>query len=272
MPKVVLITGGSSGIGEAIARHLSNNSAYKVFATSRKAVSGSMVGAVTFIQLDVTQTTSAQDAVNWLITQEGKIDVLINNAGIGFAGPIEDTTREELHAVLETNLYGVLDMCRFVLPHMRKQGSGQILNISSLAGRFGLPFRGVYSASKFALEGLTESLSQEVQQFGISVSLVEPGDFATSISENRKTTLATNTSIYHKQFTDTYAFINAEVAHSLPATIMAKAVEKILQARQPKLRYVVSTPFQKFTLTLKALLPGRVFEKLLMNHYKIPTA
>ena len=270
MPKVVLITGGSSGIGEAIAAHLGKNLDYIVYATSRKPVTNQFIGGVTFLQLDVTSSQSCEAAVKNLIEKEGKIDVLINNAGIDFAGPIEDTSREELHQVLETNLYGVLDMCRVVLPYMRQNKSGRIINISSLAGRFGLPFRGVYSASKFALEGLTESLSQEVQQFGIQVSIVEPGDFATNISQNRQTTLATSNSVYNKQFTATYNLINQEVAHSLSATIMAKAIEKILRKKKPKLRYVVSTPFQKFTLTLKALLPDRVFEKLLMNHYKIP--
>ncbi len=272
MPKVVLVTGGSSGIGEAIATHLSSNSSYKVYATSRKADHGTAKGKVTFIKLDVTSTTSATEAINWLMATEGRIDILINNAGIGFAGPLEHTTKEELHAVMNTNVYGILDLCRLVAPHMRKQGSGRILNVSSLAGRFGLPFRGVYSATKFALEGLTESLSQELQQFGIWVSLIEPGDFATSISDNRETTVIPTDSVYATQFKETYEAINKEVAKSLSPQVMALAVEKMLKANKPKLRYVVSTPFQQFTLTLKAILPGRFFEKLLMNHYKIPSA
>lgn len=271
MPKVVLVTGGSSGIGEAIATHLSSHSAYSVYATSRKIENGTTKGKVTFVKLDVCSTQSAADAIQWILDKEGRIDVLINNAGIGFAGPLEHTTKDELHAVMETNLYGILDLCRFVIPHMRKQGSGRILNISSLAGRFGLPFRGVYSATKFALEGLTESLSQELRQYGIWVSLIEPGDFATSISDNRQTTHIPADSVYAAQFEESYSLINAEVARSFHPSVMAKQVAAILGHKRPKIRYIVATPFQRFTTTLKAILPGRVFEKLIMNHYKIPS-
>lgn len=272
MPKVVLVTGGSSGIGEAISQKLAQDPSYKVYATSRKASFGEAKGRVFFLPLDVTSTESAQQAIDWLIQTEGRIDVLINNAGIGFAGPIEHTTKEEMQKVMDTNLYGVLDLCRLVLPHMRKQQSGRILNVSSLAGRFGLPFRGVYSATKFALEGMTESLSQEVRQFGIKVSLIEPGDFATNISANRETSNIPANSVYKQQFDNTYALINKEVAKSLPPSFIADAVARILKTEKPKVRYIVSTPFQKITVTLKAILPGRFFEKLLMNHYKIPTA
>ncbi len=271
MPKIVLVTGGSSGIGEAIANHLSSISSFKVYATSRKAENGSVKGNVHFLNLDVTSTDSCTNAINWLHSTEGRIDILINNAGIGFAGPLEHTTKEEINTVMNTNVYGILDLCRLVTPIMRKQGGGKILNVSSLAGRFGLPFRGVYSATKFALEGLTESLSQEVQQFGIAVSLVEPGEFATNISENRKTTQLPNDSVYKEQFDLMYTLLNSELKKALPPTIMATAVEKILNTSKPKLRYIVSSPFQRFTLVLKAILPARTFEKLLMNHYKIPT-
>lgn len=269
MPTVVLITGGSSGLGEAIASHLARFARYKVYATSRHSSFGENRNGVIFLPLDLTQSHSIEQAAHWMREKEGRVDVLINNAGVGFAGPLIHTTRSEIHAVMETNLYGVLDVCSSFFTLLPQPG-GKIIQISSLAGRFGLPFRGVYSSSKFALEGLTESLSQELSQFGISVVLVEPGDFNTQISQNRGRSEVPPESPFSHQFERTYEMINDEVARSYPAAYLAAKLEPIIRNPRPRLRYVIGSPFQRFTLILKALLPQRLFERLINHHYQIP--
>ena len=179
--KVVLITGTSSGIGKAAAELLSKNN-YKVYGTSRKVIKSDIFE---MIQMDVTDDNSVSKAINYIVEKEGKIDILINNAGIGIAGPIEDTFIEEVRQQFETNFIGVVRTCQNVLPIMRENNGGLIINVASMAGQIGLPYQGLYSASKFAIEGFSEALRLEVLQFGIDVIVVEPGDIATSFTKNR---------------------------------------------------------------------------------------
>ena len=153
------------------------------------------------IQMDVTDDTSIKTAVRHIVDKEGHLDVVVNNAGIGVAGSIEDTSMEEIKFQFETNFFGVFRVCHEVLPIMRIQRSGYIINISSIAGLIGVPFQGAYSASKFALEGLTEALRMEIKSFGIHTVLIEPGDFNTGFTINRiKTKKSQISSIYSDRF------------------------------------------------------------------------
>ena len=181
--KVVLVTGGSSGLGAAICSRLCA-AGHRVHGTSRKAGSGP---TGPFIVMDITDDASVNAGVREVLDREGRIDVLVNNAGLGIQGPIEDTPVDLAMQLLNTNLMGAHRLCRAVLPHMRDRGSGTIINISSIAANFGLPYRGFYSASKAALDRYGEALATEVQRFGIDVVTVQPGEFATNIKNVRLT-------------------------------------------------------------------------------------
>ena len=180
MSKVILVTGASSGIGKSIAIFLSEKG-YKVFGTSRNPKNVENF-SFEIIALDVLKMETIEKAIAYIIKKEGRLDVLINNAGMGITGPIEDTPTDEMRAVFNTNFFGAIDVMKAVLPQMRAQKSGLILNVTSIAGYMGLPFRGLYSATKGALELVTEAVSMEVKSLGIKAVNVAPGDFATNIA------------------------------------------------------------------------------------------
>lgn len=267
MSKVVFITGASSGIGKAIATYL-HSKKYKVYGTSRnpekvKDVPFSMVA------LDVLDVNSIKKAIEKVISLEGRIDILINNAGKGITGPIEDTPTNEMKANFDTNLFGPIEVMKAVLPYMRKQKSGLIINTTSIAGYMGLPFRGIYSASKGALELITEAINMEVQQFGINVVNVAPGDFATNIAAGRYHTPVFEHSAYKEKYAENLALMDAHVDGGMNPEIMARAVEKIINTKRPKIHYKVGGGMEKLSIVLKRILPDKWYEKLLMNHYKL---
>ncbi|OSY88417.1 short-chain dehydrogenase [Tenacibaculum holothuriorum] len=266
MSKVVLITGASSGIGKSIASYLHTKN-YKVYGTSRNPQNVSV--PFSMVALDVTCPESIQKAVEEVVTKEGKLDVLINNAGKGITGPIEDTPTDEMRANFETNFFGAIEVMKAVLPTMRTQKSGLIINTTSIAGYMGLPFRGIYSASKGALELVTEALSMEVKQFGIRVVNAAPGDFATNIAAGRYHTPVFEESAYKEKYAENLALMDEHVDSGKDPIIMAKVIEQIIEAKNPKIHYKIGAFMEKFSIVLKRALPDKVYEKLLMNHYKL---
>ncbi len=267
MSKVVLITGASSGIGKAIASYLKSKD-YIVYGTSRNP---SKVKDVNFnlVALDVVNVTTIQDAVNSVINKEGRLDVLINNAGKGITGAIEDTPVEEMRSNFDTNFFGPIEVMKVVLPQMRKQQSGLIINITSIAGYMGLPFRGIYSASKGALELVTEAMNMEVQSFGVKVLNVAPGDFATNIASGRYHTPVFENSAYKEKYAENLALMDSHVDKGMDPEVMAKSIYKIINTQNPKIHYKVGGFMEKISIVLKRVLPDKVYEKLLMNHYKL---
>ena len=267
MSKVVLITGASSGIGKSIASYLFSKG-FIVYGTSRnpekvKDVSFNMVA------LDVLNVDTITSAVKTIIEKEGKLDVLVNNAGKGITGPIEDTPTEEMKGNFDTNFFGPIEVMKAVLPYMRKQKSGIIINVTSIAGYMGLPFRGVYSASKGALELVTEAVNMEVQQFGVKAINVAPGDFATNIASGRYHTPVFEDSAYKEKYAENLALMDSHVDKGMDPIVMAEAIYKIINTNNPKIHYKVGGFMEKFSIVLKRVLPDTVYEKLLMNHYKL---
>jgi NAD(P)-dependent dehydrogenase (short-subunit alcohol dehydrogenase family) len=264
--RVVVVTGASSGIGKACAEHLARRG-YRVFGAQRRTTpTPADAAAVEMIAMDVTDDASVPRAIAAVHARVGRIDAVINNAGNALMGAVEDTSVEEARAQLETNFFGVLRVCRALLPIMRAQGGGHIVNISSLAGVLGLPFSGLYSASKFALEGMSESLRLETRRFGIHVVLVEPGDFRTQLPAARRQTAASLASgVYRAAFEKVKVQQDKDEAAAPTPEPVARLVARILETPKPRLRYTVGMPGQRIVVPLKRVLPQRLFEALLVR-------
>ncbi len=265
--KVVLVTGGSSGIGKAICLFLKSKG-YKVYGTTRNLSKHSDFTEFELLEMDVREVASIRNAVRQVLSKEESIDVLVNNAGVGITGPIEETPNEEILKAFDTNFNGPLSVAKAVLPQMRNQRKGLIINITSIAGYMGLPFRGIYSATKGALEMATEALRIEVKDFGIEVCCLAPGDFATNIASGRFHVPVTASSPYTK-YQQSLETMNAHVESGQDPIKVAKKVFEIIKSSSPKVHYRVGEPMQRFSLALKRILPDKLYEKLLMNHYKL---
>lgn len=266
--KVVLITGASSGIGKAIAEHLQKNG-YRVFGTSRNPLNQKTPPSFPLVAMDVTRHHTIVSAIEEVLSQTGKIDVLINNAGVGITGPIEETPDEEIKKAFDTNFFGPLQVIKSVLPNMRENGGGLILNITSIAGYMGLPFRGIYSATKGALELTTEAYRMELRSFNIEMVNVAPGDFATNIAAGRYHAPLLEDSPYREAYGNTLKLMNQHVDQGKNPQEMAEAVLKIIETRHPKVHYRVGDGMQKFSVVLKKILPDKMYERLLLKHYKL---
>jgi NAD(P)-dependent dehydrogenase (short-subunit alcohol dehydrogenase family) len=267
MSKVVLITGGSSGIGKSIGEYLTEKG-FMVYGTSRKP-ENYKESKFPILELDVKNSQTIQQTVKAIIDIEGKLDVVINNAGAGITGAIEEIPETEIRANFDTNFFGPINVIKAVLPQMRKQHSGLIINITSIAGYMGLPYRGVYSASKGALELLTEAFRMELKDFNIKMTNIAPGDFATNIAAGRYHAPLLENSPYKKPYGDTLNVMNAHVDNGSDPNMMAQAVLKVINTENPKVHYKVGEFMQKFSIVLKRILPDTVYEKLLMKHYKL---
>lgn len=266
--KVVLITGASSGIGKAVAQFLQSKN-FIVYGTSRNPANVTDKDiSFPLLTLDVTNSETIHSAVSKIISETGRIDVLINNAGVGITGPIEETPGEEIKKAFDTNFFGPLEVIKAVLPQMRSSRKGLIINITSIAGYMGLPFRGIYSASKGALELTTEALRMELKAFNVKVCNIAPGDFATNIAAGRYHAPVTDGSPY-KKYGETLRVMNEHVDAGEDPQLMAKAILKIMNEKNPKIHYKVGEPLQKFSIVLKRILPDKVYENLLLKHYKL---
>jgi NAD(P)-dependent dehydrogenase (short-subunit alcohol dehydrogenase family) len=269
--RVVLITGASSGIGQACASHL-HRRGYRVYGTSRRAALEPVVDPAGFfmLRMDVDSDESVETAVRLIVEREGRIDVAVNNAGFAVAGAIEETSTQEAKMQMETNFFGTLRVCRAVLPIMREQGGGYIVNVSSAAGRISVPFQALYSASKFAVEALTEALRMEVEPFGIRVAMVEPGDLQTGLTASRRmAAAATDQSAYAQGRSAALAVAETDETGGPSPDKVAPLLERIINSRSPRLRYTVGALYERIALGLKRFFPAGVFEWGLMKYYKL---
>lgn len=264
-PLVILVTGASGGIGRCIAAKLSAKG-HKVYGTSRKKQLESP--GFQWLLMDVNNQSDVDRVVRELMNVENRIDILINNAGIGMISSLEEAPELNIRKVLETNLYGVIRLTQAVLPYMRKQRSGKIINISSIAGLIGLPYRSIYCASKFAVEGLTESLRTEIARFNIQVCSIQPGDIRTDVRSNRVSHVPPD-SHYHPELSYIEKMVDTEVNQGIDPEMVAILVDKLISKRKLQSKYVVARPFQKLGSSLKRYLPNHIFEILLKNKYQL---
>ncbi len=265
--KVILVTGATSGIGRACADLLHGQS-HIVYGGSRAPAAAPPPWR--WMALDVANDDSVARAIAQILAEQGRIDVVVNNAGVVYAGSVEDTSMEEARAQFETNFFGALRLCRAVLAPMRAQKSGLIINVSSLAGLLGLPFQGLYSAGKFALEGLTESLRPEIAAFGIEAVLLEPGDIATGVVANRIRAAASGEgSAYRANFEKVVALFEKEETAGAAPAMVARRVASLIAARNHAVRYTTGPMPQRALTALKPFLPSRFFERCLMMYYGI---
>ena len=267
MNKVVLITGGSSGIGKSIGEFL-HHKGFVVYGTSRNPEKV-LNSVFPLVALDVRNTESIHLAVAKIIAISGRLDIVINNAGVGITGPLEEIPTAEIKNNFETNFFGPIEVMKAVLPQMRSQKSGLIINITSIAGYMGLPYRSVYSASKGALELITEALRMEVKTFGIQITNVAPGDFATNIASGRFHAPLMKDSAYEIPYRNTLKMMDEHVDGGSNPDEMAEAIHQIIQNPNPRIHYKVGAFMQKFSIVLKRILPDKVYERMLMNHYKL---
>lgn len=265
MKKVILITGVSSGFGKKTAELLAQ-SGHTVYGTIRSKCE--VDSAVHVIQMDLMDVHSIKKAVAEVIEKEGRIDVLINNAGMHLGGPIEEAPVELFTRQMETNVYGLVHLLQAVLPHMRKQKTGTIVNFSSIGGLMGLPFQPFYSASKFAIEGLSEALRMELKPFNIKVVVINPGDFHTSNTTNR-INITVKGGPYEEQFNQSLSQIEKDENNGGDPMVMARQMVKIVACKNPRNRYVVAAFPDKFAVFLKKILPIGLFSSILGSHYKL---
>ena len=245
--KVAIVTGSATGIGYETAIHLARNG-FRTYASMRNLPKGDEITKIAksknlplhVIQLDVTDDISITKAIDIIINESGKIDVLVNNAGYGLFGSIEDMSIEELKAQYETNVFGVFRVTKAVLPYMRKQHSGSIINISSIAGRIALPLYSAYVSTKFAIEGLSESMAYELEPFGIKVAIIEPGAIKTNFRREQAAKGSSNEgSPYSSMMQLPSKVIEEILKHRLYPEEVAKTVIEAIENPKPKLRYVV---------------------------------
>ncbi|WP_333661763.1 SDR family NAD(P)-dependent oxidoreductase [Chishuiella changwenlii] len=262
--KVIVITGSSSGVGLTLANYF-HDKGHQVYGLSRTAK-----GQERFkhIPTDVSSKENVQETFRQIFTETNhKIDVLINNAGIGMLGAVEDATKQDIEKLLDVNVYGSIYTMQEVLPIMRKQGSGYILNVSSIASNNGLPFRGYYSASKAMIDRLIESARLENRNTGIEITTLNFGDIKTNIAEGRVKTFVSK--FYEQKFDAMVADIDHEVGLGTPTEDLIPIIENIINQKNLKPHYYIGKSMQKFSVTLKNILPQKVFENIIAKYSKL---
>ena len=274
--KVAIVTGSSSGIGYATSLLLARNR-FHTYATMRNIEKSADIQQIAnkerlplqVIQLDVNDDASIRNSIEKVKSENERIDVLVNNAGYGLIGAFEDLSAEEIKSQFETNFFGVIQLTQQVLPIMRKQKSGTIVNVSSGAGRIGFPGMSAYVSSKFALEGLSESMSYELEPFGIRVVIIEPGVIRTNFKKNsvmsKKSLDNSSISPYSSIIQKMDASISSIVEHATPPEEVAKAILHPVISNNPELRYLVGNDIIMMAETKKSM-SDEDFRKMMMQN------
>ena len=263
---IVFITGVSSGFGLETARLLAQEG-HTVYGTVRREVEP--LPHVHYLHVDVRDRDAVMNAVAQVIEKEGRIDVLVNNAGMGIGGPLEFATEEEIRLQMDTNFMGLVHCVDAVLPHMRRQGGGKIIALSSIGGLMGLPFQGFYSASKFAIEGYCEALRLETQQQGVKVVVLRPGDFSTGFTGSRKKVADEAALQAYPLYREAIEKVEHDENGGLKPVVLAQKISRIINMQHPRNGYVVASFEQKLSVWIKRILPAKWFDRILGSYYKL---
>ena len=263
---VILITGVSSGFGRAIAAKLADEG-HQVYGTVRRVVEP--IDGVNYLTADVSDMASVMSAFDALMAEQGRIDVFINNAGMGIGGPLEFTPIDDVARQMDVNFMGMVRFLSLVVPVMRRQGYGKILCISSIGGLLGLPYQGAYSASKYAVEGYCEALRLELHHTGVKVVLIQPGDFSTGFTSNRKKVASEEAFKSYPSYERSISGIEQDEKSGLSSDYFASKISKIIRKKNPAYSYIVSTFLQRLAVVAKWLLPAPVFAWVLRLYYKL---
>lgn len=264
MSKVVLVTGASSGIGLSMATFLAKNG-YVVYGASRSAPVNNDFNVV---KLDVTDEKNVKIEIDKIVVKNGRIDVLINNAGVGSAGPIEKTPLEDIRKSFELNFFAMVRFSQCVIPHMRDHKYGRIISLSTLGSTIGLPYRAFYSASKGAVDIVTEALRLELDKFGIQACTIHPGEVKTQIANHRIVSLKFDDDTYGKVFKHAFASLNGAIDHGIEPDFFGPFVDNIIKSKKVKRNYYVGTFNEKLGVQLKKYLPYYIYERILKMYFK----
>ncbi|MDJ1505809.1 oxidoreductase [Xanthocytophaga agilis] len=270
MKKNVLVTGASAGIGKATAIYLAQNG-YNVYGAARRMEK--MQELTTYgiqpIALDLTEEESIQTCVEHIFKEAGSIDVLVNNAGFGSEGAIEDVTMQEAKSQMEVNVFGAMHLTQLVLPKMRENRYGKIVNISSVGGRIALPLSGWYHASKFAIEALSDSMRMEVKPFGIDVIVIEPGGIKSEWGEIAMQSLVrvSGNSAYKEMVKGAEKGYKRTENNNSEPIVIARLIKKAIEANKPKTRYAGGS-MAKPLLFLRSILSDKMLERLILSQIK----
>jgi short-subunit dehydrogenase len=264
---VALVTGASSGIGKTTASALAA-AGFEVIGTGRKTSGLTPPAGVTYLDLDVASDNSAAAVVEQVMERFGRIDVLVNNAGIGSAGAVEENSVAQAQSIFNINVFGVIRMTKAVLPHMRAQGGGRVINISSVLGITPQPFMALYVAAKHAVEGHSESLDHEVREHGIRVLLVQPAYTKTGFDANAAQP-DTPLPLYAERRRVFDEVISAAMKKGDDPAVVAKVIVTAATDRKPKLRYTAG-PLASRVSTARRLVPARFFDKQIRKLNRMP--
>jgi NADP-dependent 3-hydroxy acid dehydrogenase YdfG len=268
MAKTVLVTGASAGIGKATAIYLAQNG-YTVYGAARRTdkLQDLKTHGIKPIQLDVTKEDSITACVEQIFKEAGSIDILVNNAGFGSSGAVEDVLIEDARYQLEVNVFGAMRLTQLVLPKMRQNKFGKIVNISSIGGKIAFPMAGWYHASKFALEALSDSLRLEVKSFGIDVIVIEPGGIKSEwAGVANKTLKNTSANTVYKDLAVSLEKLNANDNFPEPI-IISKLIKESIEAKRPQTRYSAGANAKQI-LAVRKLVSDKMLDRVIMNQYK----
>ena len=263
---VIFITGITSGFGRAMAARLSADG-HKVYGTYRR--DSEQIPGVTYLKADVRDEESLRMAVDTVMEKEGCIDTVISNAGMGIGGPLEFTSIDDAQRQMDVNFMGMVRLLNQVVPVMRRQRHGHIICISSIGGLMGLPYQGMYSASKFAIEGYCEALRLELRRFGIHVTVINPGDFFTGFTAARTKNLPPDAAAAYPGYSASMASIESDERSGLQPDYLARRMSRIVRKRRPANRYIIATFIQRLSVTLKTILPAKWYDRILASYYKL---
>ncbi len=268
--KTILVTGASSGLGQSMALALAQ-AGHRVFGTSRRAQADLLESGalVRMLPLDVTDEDSVRACIEGLRQEAAGVDVLISNAGSGLTGAIEDCTGDEVQWQMETNFFGPLRMLRAVLPLMRQQGGGRIITVGSMAGHVGMPYQGIYSASKHALEAVNEALRLELRGHPVDATILCPGDFRTGFGDARVFARGALSAAHGEQMDITIGICQRDECNGASPQLVSDLVCRLVTAPRLKPRYFVGRLDQRLGVGLKQILPATGFEWLMRKIYQL---